>query len=182
MRARATAQRGATGERGRPGASGPAAGPEVLADRLLAAMAAIRRSGRRQGGRPALLSDLRDAQLELVRLVHRRPGCSVADAAEELRLAPNTVSTLVGRLTEAGLVRREVDPADRRVAHLVLAAEARRKVDAWRDRRVAGLADAIERLPAADRRKLAAALPVLVRLADSVAGRHVPQGPDALAP
>lgn len=140
-----------------------------LADELLSAMASIRRSGRRIGGRPRMFSELRDAQLELLRLVRRRPGCSVADAATELRLAPNTVSTLVGQLCDAGILLRRPDTADRRVARLELSPVTRRRVDAWRDRRVVGLAEALRRLPPADRRCLLAALPVLSRLADDLA-------------
>lgn len=148
-----------------------------LADELLTAIASIRRSGRRIGGRPRVLSGLRDAQLELLRLVRRRPGCSVADAALELRLAPNTVSTLVGQLTEAGLLHRQPDAGDRRVARLELSPEARRQVDAWRDRRVDRLAEAMRRLPAADRRSLATALAVLSRLADDLAAAGSSEAP-----
>jgi hypothetical protein len=36
-------------------------------------------------------------QVELVRVVRRLPGVSVADAAAELRPAPNTVSTCLAR-------------------------------------------------------------------------------------
>ncbi|HEY1635005.1 MAG TPA: winged helix-turn-helix transcriptional regulator, partial [Acidimicrobiales bacterium] len=70
-----------------------------MADELLTNIASIRRAGRRQAGRPVELSSLTGAQLELLRLVRRRPGVSIADAAQELRLAPNTVSTLVRQLT-----------------------------------------------------------------------------------
>ena len=49
-----------------------------LADELLATMASIRRSGRLLARRPVELSTLTGAQLELVRLVRRRPGVSVA--------------------------------------------------------------------------------------------------------
>ena len=42
----------------------------------------------------------------------------VAEAARSLGLAANTVSTLVGRLTVAGLIERTDDPADRRAAVL----------------------------------------------------------------
>jgi DNA-binding CsgD family transcriptional regulator len=58
---------------------------------LVAQTARIRRAGRRYSGRPVELSLLTGAQLELVRLVRRRPGLSVADAAQELGLAANTV-------------------------------------------------------------------------------------------
>lgn len=137
------------------------------ADDLFGTMAAIRRTSRRLSERPVLLSALTGAQLELVRLVRRRPGLSVADAAEELRLAPNTVSTLVGQLTEAGVLHRLADPADRRVARLELEPETRRKVTAWRDRRVVALASAVGRLSPLDQKVLAEALPALGRLSEA---------------
>jgi DNA-binding MarR family transcriptional regulator len=140
----------------------------AVADQLLATIGAIRRAGRRQSGRPDELSALTGAQLELVRLLRRRPGVSVADAASELRLAANTVSTLVGELSEAGLLVRSVDPVDRRVARLDLAPPMRRSVERWRDRRVDALAAAFERLSAAERRRLEAALPCLEHLAGAL--------------
>ena len=42
----------------------------------------------------------------------------MAEAARELRLAPNTVSTLVGRLTGQGLLGRERALADARSIRL----------------------------------------------------------------
>jgi DNA-binding MarR family transcriptional regulator len=152
---------------GRMASSTTTAG-RLVADELLAALASIRRAGRRYSARPVELSSLTGSQLELARLVRRQRGTSIAAAAEELRLAPNTVSTLVRELTDAGLLTRRTDPADRRVAQLELSPSLARKIDAWRDRRATSLATAIERLPEADRRRLEAALPVLARVADEL--------------
>ena len=132
-----------------------------IADDLLRSIASVRRTSRRHSGRPAEFSTLTDAQLELVRLVARRPGVSIADAAQELRLAPNTVSTLVGQLAAAGIVMRGADALDRRVARLELAPDLRRGVAVWRDRRVVSLGAAIDELPGGDRECLVEALTVL---------------------
>ena len=131
------------------------------ADELLDRLFTLRRALRRRSGRPAELSRLTGAQLELVRLLRRRPGTSVNEAAAELGLAPNTVSTLVGSLTRTGVVVRTVDAADRRSARLELAAPVRRRVEAWRDRRSDALGTALEELDAASRRQIVAALPAL---------------------
>jgi DNA-binding MarR family transcriptional regulator len=136
----------------------------VLADGLLSATASIRRSGRLVG-RPAELSELTGAQLDLVRLVWRQPGASVAEAAAELGVAANTVSTLVRQLSAAGLLLRRVDGSDRRVARLELTVETVARVARFRDRRVALVAAAVAELPPADRSLLEAAAPVLARLA-----------------
>ena len=137
----------------------------ATADELFSTFASIHRSAR-LAGRPAELANLTGAQLDLVRLVRRQPGVSVAEAAGELRLAANTVSTLVRQLTDAGLLVRRVDAADRRVARLELTPETAREVVRFRDRRVALLAAAIAELRPADRRRLEAALPVLGGLAE----------------
>jgi hypothetical protein len=50
---------------------------------------------------------------ELPRLVRRRPDLSVAEAADELALAPNIASTLVGQLAEANVLISVSDPRDR---------------------------------------------------------------------
>jgi DNA-binding MarR family transcriptional regulator len=144
----------------------PSADRQRVADELLTNMASIRRAGRRHSGRPVELSSLTGAQLELLRLIRRRAGVSIADAAQELRLAPNTVSTLVRQLTNGGLMLRGVHGSDRRVARLELSADIRRKVDAWRDRRVLAVGDAIERLSPEDQRSMIEAVPVLARLAE----------------
>lgn len=144
----------------------PPLDPELsaLADALLSTMGRIRRGGRLVG-RPSAFAGLTGAQLDLVRLVARRPGVSVAEAAAELRVAANTVSTLVRQLTDAGLLVRRVDGFDRRVARLELTPKMRAEAGGFRDRRVALLAQAIAELPPADRRRLAEGAEVLARLA-----------------
>jgi DNA-binding MarR family transcriptional regulator len=51
---------------------------------------------------------------------------TVTELAQRLQLAQSTVTELVGRAEEAGLVRREQSTADGRVAHLRLSAEGER--------------------------------------------------------
>lgn len=141
----------------------------ALAEALFATMGVLRRETRRAaGGRPWPLEQLGSSQLELLRLIRRQPGVSVAEAATELGLAANSVSTLVGQLNEAGLIRRTPDPADRRVARLTLTSTARRHTDAWHDRRSAVAVSAIAQLSAADKARLADALPVLGRVTDAM--------------
>jgi DNA-binding MarR family transcriptional regulator len=136
----------------------------ALASGLLSAMASVRRSARLLARRPLELSSLTSSQVDLVRLVRRRPGITVAEAAVELRLAPNTVSTLVRQLTAGEMIRREVDARDRRVAHLELTPELLTTVDAFRDRRISLLSAAIARLSERDRDVLTESAGVLTRL------------------
>ena len=139
-----------------------------LAEELLASVSAIRRVGRRTTNKPVELTSLTDAQLELVRLIRRRPGISIAEAATELRLAPNTVSTLVRALIDNRLIVRYVDRTDRRVARLDLTPRVRRKVHAWRDRRADAVAAAFSCLSREDRDDLSRLVEVLARLAEEL--------------
>jgi len=137
----------------------------VLSEELLEALGQVRRETRRRVGRPWPMQALSGAQVELVRVVRREPGISVAAAARELGVAANTVSTLVGSLVATGMVRREADPADRRIARLHLTAAASRQVERWRDERITVLANVLDDLPEADRDALEHAVPALTRLA-----------------
>jgi DNA-binding MarR family transcriptional regulator len=159
-----------------PGDADAAAAFAQLADELLNAMTSIRRSGRAAAGRPAELAALTMAQIDLVRLVRRRPGVSVGEAADALRLAANTVSTLVRQLTEAGLLIRTPDQSDRRVARLELTGEMQDKVGAFRDRRVALLAHTMAGLAPRDRRRVEGAVEVLAQLAARLPDRSAADG------
>jgi DNA-binding MarR family transcriptional regulator len=138
---------------------------QALAAELLGAISAVRRIARRTVRSAWHEQPLPPAQSELLRLTAARPGISVADAARELRLAPNTVSTLVGRLTAAGLLGRTRSAADGRSVRLAVTGQATRRIAGFRDLRAELAGRALDRLTAGDRQALAAAVPALHRLA-----------------
>lgn len=143
-----------------------------LAAELLAAISAIRRIARRAARSAWHAEPLPPAQSELLRLAAARPEISVADAAHELRLAPNTVSTLVGRLTAKGLLSRGRVVSDGRSVRLSVTDKAERRIAEWRDLRAELAARALGRLTAADRKALADAVPALLRLAAQLEQEH----------
>ena len=55
---------------------------------------------------------------------------TVTELAQRLQLAQSTVTELVSRAEEAGLVRREQSQTDARVAHLHLTEEGERRLEA----------------------------------------------------
>ncbi len=105
----------------------------------------FRRQVRRTAGR-AFGGAITESQAELLRLVGRRPGISVREAAHELGLAPNTASTLVTRLTTDELLVRTADPDDRRIGRLRLTESAQHLADQTRAARRAALAHVLDRL------------------------------------
>lgn len=91
------------------------------------------------------------------------------DTAQALGLAPNTVSTLVASLMRSGMLIREPDEHDQRVAHLILTGAARAPLEAWRAHRLEAMAKAVAGLTTDQRRDLDAGLAVLQTIADQLA-------------
>src|SRR3954452_2814561 len=75
------------------------------------------------------------SELEVMRLLVRRPGMSVGDVATELGLQASNVSAAVRALVARGLLERRTDERDARIARLFPTAEASerrdRREDAW---------------------------------------------------
>ena len=150
------------------GAEADSASAQAAAAGLLTAMSAVRRTALRAVRQAWAEPPLPPTQSELLRLAAARPGITVADAAQELHLAPNTVSTLVGRLTEAGLLNRERGTRDGRTALLTATDKGSRRLAGFRDLRAELAGRAFARLPAADQQVLAAAGPALLRFAEQM--------------
>ncbi|WP_439378983.1 MarR family winged helix-turn-helix transcriptional regulator [Amycolatopsis lexingtonensis] len=135
-----------------------------LADRLLGVVQGIRRVVRRRVRAEVPGSPLPGAQVEVLRVVADHPGIGVAAAARELHLANNSVSTLVNQLADAGLLRREPDPADRRAARLEITAAARERMTSWRRARTELVSEALTTLSEEDLEAIENALPALEKL------------------
>jgi DNA-binding MarR family transcriptional regulator len=90
------------------------------------------------------------------------------DLAERLSVTAASMSRLVEALEEGGWVDRQPDPDDRRAQLLHLTGEGRETLETLRREGTGELAEAIRRLSEDDRDRLAAALPVLVRLSDEL--------------
>jgi DNA-binding MarR family transcriptional regulator len=69
----------------------------------------------------------------LLLMIKGAPGgderSTVTELADRLQLAQSTVTELVGRAEQAGLVQRQQSTDDARVAHLRLTAEGERRLD-----------------------------------------------------
>src|SRR5690242_2161937 len=104
------------------------------------------------------------AQLFVLQVLSRNPEVSVNALAELTRTHQRTVSVVVSKLVERGLVKRDSSTSDARRLVLSLTAEGRallrRAPDAAQER----LIDGIERLPAGARHELAGLLTELVEL------------------
>ncbi len=75
----------------------------------------------------------------VIRMIGRFPGISAGEVSELLHVHPSTLTGVLKRLEQRGLVLRRADPADARRALLELTAKGRR-VDAVRIGTVEGAA------------------------------------------
>ncbi|HSZ38874.1 MAG TPA: MarR family transcriptional regulator [Trebonia sp.] len=143
-----------------------AAAAKAEAAELLAAMAAVRRVARQAVRHSAHAEPLPPARSQLLGLTLRRPGLSVAEAAHELRLAPNSVSTMVSQLAADGLLTRGRSAGDGRLVRLTATDKGAARVTQWRDVRSELAGRALDTLSEADRHAIRSAIPALVRLAE----------------
>jgi DNA-binding MarR family transcriptional regulator len=146
----------------------PAPQSKAEAAELLAAVAAIRRVARRAVRASAVAQALPPARSELLRLTARQPGISVADAAHELRLAPNSVSTMVSQLTADGLLTRGRAARDGRSVRLEVTQAGAERIAQWKDLRAEVAGRALEEISEPDRRAIRAAIGALNRLAEQM--------------
>jgi DNA-binding MarR family transcriptional regulator len=109
--------------------------------------------------------DVTPSEGDLLRLLDRRPGIRVHDAALDLGVASNSVSTLVKQLNRSGLVERTADPADGRAACLRLTPLAAEWVAQVGNAREEAIDRALASLATEDREVLEAAIPAMKRLA-----------------
>jgi DNA-binding MarR family transcriptional regulator len=127
-------------------------------------VARLRRSMRRAARASAPDNPLSVAQLELMNCLAAAPGIRPSDVARLLRLAPNTVTTLVNALDRIGMVGREHDPDDRRTVRLTLTPIGAEALARSEDVNSRILRTAQARLDQAQRQALRTALPALVEL------------------
>ncbi len=112
--------------------------------------------------------DITHSEGDLLRLLERRPGIRVQDAAVELGIASNSVSTLVKQLSRTGLVQRSSDPLDGRAACLWLTPQSQDWVARVGSAREEAIARALDSLGEPERKALEAAVPAMIHLSKAI--------------
>ncbi len=130
-----------------------------MAARLRLSATRLARRLRQESG-----AGLTSSQLSALAVIDRHGPLTLGALAEHEGVAPPSITRVVARLEADGLVIRQADPDDRRVARMTtsakgdaLIAESRRRKTAWLTARIAALEPD-------QRRRLADALDVLDEL------------------
>ncbi len=106
------------------------------------------------------------AQVELLQVLGEHSPARVSDLAARQRLAPSTVSGLIGQMINAGLVAREVDHADRRASVVTLTDAGSDQLAAWTTAHERRMDAALASLGDTERAAISLALPALFQLAE----------------
>jgi DNA-binding MarR family transcriptional regulator len=116
---------------------------------------------------PATRSGITPTRLAALAALTRYPdGLRQGDLAELMNMSAPSMTRLVEILEDAGWVERRRDPADQRCLLLVLSPVGRKTLDTLRDESATVLSEELADLTADERAALAAAVPVLRKLAD----------------
>ena len=137
----------------------------ALAARLRLAVTRLARRLRQEaeaGVTPSMLSALSSAE--------RQGSLTMRDLCHAEQVQPPTMTRIVAALVEAGLVVREQDTADGRVAWVTVTTEGRRLLERSRRRKEAYLAKSLRSLEPEELRTLETAAQILERLTDAPSG------------
>ncbi len=131
-------------------------------------IARLRRAMRRAARATDPDNGLSVAQLELLSCVAENPGARPGRLAQLLRLAPNSVTTLVNGLQARGMITRAAGGSDRRTVSLRLTDAGDRAVRRWQQVNAGILRQALAEVHPAWQHLLGAALPALRELVAAI--------------
>ena len=132
---------------------------EELAQTLRLAVTRLARRLRQEADTGVTLS-----MLSALATIRRSAPITLGELAAAERIQPPSITAVVARLEEAGLVARTVDDSDRRVSRLELTPAGVRLLDRSRSRKNAFLATRLRRLSSEERSKLSTAAELLDQL------------------
>jgi DNA-binding MarR family transcriptional regulator len=126
--------------------------------------------------RQSAAPDLTRTQLSVLSTVARRGPLRAGDLADIEGLNPTLLSRVIGKLGDAGYVRRSTDPEDARATLVEVTAAGAKEHQRSRAERSRLLRTGLAALPPADAAHLQDALPVLEELFEHMRDANVAPG------
>ncbi len=116
--------------------------------------------------RQRTLGGLTPSQLSVLASLDRLGPLTLTALAENEGVAGSSISGIVARLADKGLVKRVPNPEDRRSTLVEPTEQGRAVLEKGRGERTAYLAERLERLSAEEREVLAEAVAILARMGE----------------
>ncbi|MBW3667330.1 MAG: MarR family transcriptional regulator [Actinobacteria bacterium] len=114
--------------------------------------------------RQRTLGELTPSQLSVLASLSRQGPMTLSALAETEGVAAASISGIVGRLVDKGLVERVPNPEDKRSTLVDMSSRGRQVLEKGRGERTAFLASRLDRLSAEEREVLAEAVAILARM------------------
>lgn len=152
----------------------PALSPTLdidTADRLRTAIGRISR--RLRSTSAAREAGLTPTAISVLLSIVRTGPVRMSELADTEGINPTMLSRAVAGMVQDGLLERSSDEGDRRAAWVASTASGRRLAQRMRRERTIAVNQALETLPASERRGLEQALPALEALAEELKGRQL---------
>lgn len=111
---------------------------------------------------------LTPTQASVLALVAARGPLRVAELIDMERVNPTMLSRVIGKLDQAGMVRRIPDAADQRTARVEITPEGQRINERIKRQRTALVSGCVAQLPARQAAALSRAIPALEALVDQL--------------
>ena len=135
--------------------------PEIVSGLRLAVMRLARRLRQQASG------DITPSMMSALTSVESLGPLTLGDLAGVEQIQPPTMTIIVNRLEEQGLITKETDPNDRRFTRISISPEGKRFSSQHRSRKDAYLAKSLSRLSEQELTRVKNAIPVLEKLLEA---------------
>lgn len=125
----------------------------------------------------AAAGSLTATEVDMLVVAEKHGPARMSDLASFCGLNPTMLSRMVPKLEQAGFLRREADPKDGRVWRVEATKKARTLLERVRTERNDALSTLLDDLDDGEREAIAAATPVLEKLAERLRSHTVPAAP-----
>jgi len=115
---------------------------KLIRDRIMRIHANPRTAGLKNTG----YIDMSMAQLHAVKATHDRGQVTISELAELLNVSPPSVSVMVERLVDKGILIREPSREDRRKVHVRVSAQALKTIDKLEGEILEAFIDLVEKI------------------------------------
>jgi DNA-binding MarR family transcriptional regulator len=131
----------------------------LLGELLLTFRRKIIESCRKEG----LPNDLSMPQIEVMSFIGPDGSETMKAIADHLRITPPSVTAMIAEMEKKGIVKRVVDPSDRRRISIVLSKKAKVIYSSILDKKHEVLQKMISRLSATDKKELERIITILIK-------------------